>query len=84
MSGLKQHSKYGTKKRSLSTPYKTKIRLQHLVFKITHYSQKHISMRLCSPTGANISEIRRTILTVQSYFIDKSRQSPVLLHNLRI
>ncbi len=41
MSGLKQHSKYGTKKRSLSTPYKTKIRLQDLVFKITHYTQKH-------------------------------------------
>ena len=41
MPEIKQHSKYGTKKRSLSTPYKTKIRLQHLVFKRTHPPQKH-------------------------------------------
>lgn len=46
MRGLKQTEKYKTKKRSLTTPYKTKIRLQHLVFKITHYTQKHISRRL--------------------------------------
>lgn len=81
MSQIKQIRQIWTKKRSLSTPCKTKKRLQHLVFKITYYTT-HSSMRLHSPTAVNIGQINSRILTIQVYFIDKSRQQPVFSHLL--